>query len=161
MDFKARRLRNYGIRFDSFLFLFYFFFEPEWLKVSSKHRQKCGHRCVRFTGPLSADLSLAEILFLFAKSFQRVSRQPEHRFFDHIKIHFHAAAHTDSAPSVQVCYSLSGARFAGDEINSKVCVLSPWRTIGRKCARRFHLTSYFPAKKSFLAARSWNFTSLS
>ena len=76
-----------------------------------------------FTGQLSADLLLAEVLFLFAKSFQRVSRQPEHRFFDHIKIHFHAAAH-HSTPSVQVCYSLPSARFAGDEINSEVCAFS-------------------------------------
>lgn len=96
-----------------------------------RHRKTRGRRCGVLLRPHAGSLApypwiycSLEYYSVFAKSFHhRVSRRSEHRFFDHIKIHFHAAAHdstTEHRAGVLQFY-LRGPRFAGDEINSEVC----------------------------------------
>ena len=48
--------------------------------------------------PIRGSIARSSIIPYLPRRFPpaEVSRRPEHRFFDHIKIHFHAAAHRDS-----------------------------------------------------------------
>lgn len=56
--------------------------------------------------PIRGSIARSSIIpYLPRVSTTEVSRRPEHRFFDHIKIHFHAAAHDST--TAQVCYSFT------------------------------------------------------